>query len=266
MKKEFVSLIVVVTIVGLLSSAALALDPLGPPVAGCKQDQFSAGFEFAFGDMDLEVSGPGISTSNNNEAVLKDVQSRKYFARIGYGISDDWEIFTRLGVTDIEFEADASSSQDFDSDHEFAFGVGTKKTFVDNGDVKWGAIFQFSWAEVDDRFNSASVSFANGGISKSYVQKIELDWYEMQLAIGPQWMIDEGIYIYGGPFLHFLEGDLDVITAGGDTRYEHELEQESEFGGFGGCVVEIDEHLVALVEGQIMSDAWLVALGVTWLF
>ena len=265
MKKEFVSLIVVVTIVGLLSSAALALDPLGPPVAGCKQDQFSAGFEFAFGDMDLEVSGPGISTSNNNEAVLKDVQSRKYFARIGYGISDDWEIFTRLGVADAEAEGDPGY-RDLDTDHEFAFGVGTKKTFVDNGDVKWGAAFQFSWCELDDRFSSQSISFANGSLSTSSAQKIELDWYEMQFAVGPQWMIDEGLYIYGGPFLHFLEGDIDVITGGSSTRYEHELEQESEFGGFGGCVLEIDEHLVALVEGQIMSDAWLVALGVTWLF
>ena len=267
MKKEFVSLIFVFVVVGLLGSAALALDPLGPPVAGCKQDQFSAGFEFAIGDMDLEVSGPGISTANNNDAVIKDADSRKYFARIGYGISDDWEIFTRLGVTDIEFEADASSSQDFDSDHEFAFGVGTKKTFVDNGDVKWGAIFQFSWAEVDDKFSNQDISFANGAIAPYYgVNKVELEWYEIQLALGPQWMVDEGIYLYGGPFLHFLEGDLDVETGSYESRYEYELEQESEFGGFVGCLVEIDPHIVANVEGQIMSDAWLLAVGVNWLF
>ena len=265
MRKEFVSFIVAVTVVGFFGSTALALDPIGPPVAGCKQNQFSAGFEFAFGEMDLEVSGPGISTANNREAVLKDVESRKYFARIGYGLSDDWEIFTRLGVADAEVEGD-SGYPDFDSDHEFAFGVGTKKTFIDNGDVKWGAVFQFSWAELDDRFSSQSISFANGALSTSYATKIELDWYEIQLALGPQWMVDEGIYLYGGPFLHFLEGDIDVITSGVSTRYEHELEQESEFGGFVGCLVELDPQIAANVEGQIMSDAWLLAAGVTWLF
>ena len=119
---------------------------------------------------------------------------------------------------------------------------------------------------MDDRFTSQSISFANGSLSTSGVNKIELDWYEIQLALGPNWMVDEGIYLYGGPFLHFLEGDVDVITSGLRTRYEHELEQESEFGGFVGCLVEVDPHIVVNVEGQLMSDAWLLAAGVTWLF
>ena len=262
MRKEFVSLIVVVTVVGFCGSTALALDPIGPPVAGCQQGQFSAGFEFATGEMDLEVSGPGISTSGpGRQAVLKDVENNKYFARIGYGISDDWEIFTRLGLVDAE--ADADSGSDFESDHEFAFGVGTKKTFVDNGDVKWGAVFQFSWTELDDKLPASSV-FANNALSVSAGNKVEVDWYEIQLALGPQWMIDEGIYIYGGPFLHFLEGDADEETSSG--RNEYELEQESEFGGFVGCLFEVDPHIVVNVEGQLMSDAWLLAAGVTWLF
>jgi len=265
MRKEFVSLIIAVTVVGFCGSTALALDPIGPPVAGCQQGQFSAGFEFAIAEMDLEVSGPGISTANNREAVIDDVESNKYFARIGYGLSNDWEIFTRIGVADAEFDGD-SGYPDFESDHEFAFGVGTKKTFIDNGDVKWGAVFQFSWAEVDDRYSSQSISFANGSLATSYANKIELDWYEIQLALGPNWMVDEGIYLYGGPFLHFLEGDVDVSNNSPPTWYEHELEQESEFGGFVGCLVEVDPHIVANVEGQIMSDAWLLAVGVTWLF
>ena len=264
MKKEFVSLIFVIAVVGLCSSAALALDPIGPPVARCKQDQFSAGFELATGEMDLEASGP-LSKSSHREAVIDDFKSNKYLARIGYGLSDDWEIFTRLGIADAEFDGDGSSPN-FGSDEEFSFGVGTKKTFIDNGDVKWGAVFQFSWAEVDDKFSSQSISFANGAISESGVTKVGLEWYEIQLALGPQWMVDDGIYLYGGPFLHFLEGDLDVTTSGPRTRYEYELEQESEFGGFVGCMLELDPHIVANVEGQIMSDAWLLAVGVNWLF
>jgi hypothetical protein len=266
MRKEFVSFIVVVTVVGFFGSTALALDPIGPPVAGCKQNQFSVGFEYAYGEMDLEASGP-LSKTSHTKAVIEDVESNKYFARIGYGLSDDWEIFTRIGIVDAEFDGDGSSP-DFESDEEFAFGVGTKKTFVDNGDVKWGAVFQFSWAgeDMDDRFSGQSISFANGGISASSVSKVELEWYEIQLALGPQWMVEEGIYLYGGPFLHFLEGDVDVITGGVDTRYEHELEQESEFGGFVGCLVELDPQIAALVEGQYTNDAWLLVAGITWLF
>jgi hypothetical protein len=268
MEKKLFLLGVALVLVGLCSSVTLALDPIGPPVAGCKQNQFSVGFEYAYGEMDLEASGP-LSKTSHTKAVIEDVESNKYFARIGYGLSDDWEIFTRIGIVDAEFDGDGSSP-DFESDEEFAFGVGTKKTFVDNGDVKWGAVFQFSWAgeDMDDRFSGQSISFANGGISASSVSKVELEWYEIQLALGPQWMVEEGIYLYGGPFLHFLEGDLDLETAPSSpsTRYEYEIEQESEFGGFVGCLVELDPHIAANVEGQYTNDAWLLVAGVTWLF
>ena len=54
-------LVVVLIVAVLLSSSAQALTPLGPPRAGLKQKQRSLGFLFARSEMDLEISGYGMS-------------------------------------------------------------------------------------------------------------------------------------------------------------------------------------------------------------
>jgi opacity protein-like surface antigen len=81
MKKN---LLLAVIVVALVSSAALALDPMGPPAAGLKKGQWSAGVDYSYSNMDLKQFLT--SWSNNTNETLEINKMHKIYANIGYGI------------------------------------------------------------------------------------------------------------------------------------------------------------------------------------
>jgi len=169
---------------------------------------------------------------------LEDVESYSYLVNLGYGVSDDWDVFVRLGLTDIEYE-------DFDGSAEFAYGFGTRATFLQQDSMTLGGLFQILWSEADDTVS---------GI------KTEYEAYEIQLAVGPTYDYD-GITIYGGPFLHFINGEIDY--AGALTT---DIEQESEFGGYVGLNAELKENTNWQIEFQFTGDAYAICTGIGWKF
>ncbi|TET88118.1 MAG: hypothetical protein E3J46_05515 [Desulfobacteraceae bacterium] len=136
-KKMWVTVLVVV-----LGSSTLAvgLTPMGPPRAGLTKGQYRVGLDYSYSEMDLKLSGYGFSWT-------ADVEANMLFGNFGYGISDKWEGFVRLGFANVEAE-------DFDGDNEFAYGFGTKLTFAEQDAVTWGALFQIGWFEGEDTFDS----------------------------------------------------------------------------------------------------------------
>lgn len=225
----------VITIIVLMCSQAFGLTFMGPPMAELEQGQKSAGFNLSYSEMDVEVSAFGLS------GTLDDVESFTYLVNIGYGISDNWDAYLRLGLTDIEFE-------DFDSSSEFAYGFGTKVTFGQQDAVTWGGLFQILWSEADDTVL---------GI------KDEIDYYEIQIAFGPTYDYD-GISIYGGPFLHFIDGDIK--ESGPGYSITGDIEQESEFGGYVGLNAELTESANWQIELQFTGDAYAICTGLGWKF
>ena len=137
MEKRILLLVVIFMGAGLWSSSALALAPMGPPMASLEQGQYSAGVDYSYSEMDIEVSGYGLT------ATQKDVETNMIFANLGYGIAPNVEAFLRLGVADAE-------SEGFSGDTEFAYGFGIKGTFAQEGDLVWGGLFQMSWMTSED--------------------------------------------------------------------------------------------------------------------
>lgn len=239
MKKRMLLLGVVLMVAGLWSSAALALTTMGPPMAGLKQGQSGVGFDFSYSEMDVEVSGLGISET------LDDVESFAYLVNLSYGITDNWEAFIRLGLTDVEFE-------EFDGSSEFAYGFGTKVTFEQKDAVTWGGLFQMTWAKSDDSLTGYVPGY---GIVTA---DIEIDFYEIQIAVGPTYELNDTTSIYGGPFLHFINGDLDVSVLG--VTGSLDVEQESVLGGYIGLTTEIAENTDLNLEFLFTGDAQAVGL------
>ncbi len=110
-------LLVVLVVVGLCSTVALALDPMGPPTAGLKQGQFEGSLEYSYSEY-----GPQGEMGTN----LKNVKVNKGYANLGYGIADNWEAFIRLGGADTDFKTDDGIK--YNGDIGFAYGFGTKAT------------------------------------------------------------------------------------------------------------------------------------------
>jgi len=249
-KKLLLSMIVV----GMISSAALAVAPMGPPVATLSEGQYAVGLGYAYSDMTVEVSGP---TSGTGDAELDNFTNNMYYGCLGYGISDTWNVCVALGAADAAFDAD--TGDDFDGDSQFGFAVQAKRTLHDNGsDTKWGTIFQYSTGQSEDKTTASSSSYANGHLDEVGPGTMELDWYEIQLALGPCIQVNEDVSLYGGPFIHLFEGDLRHKSSAVE---EVELEQLWELGGYIGALINLGSNASLSAEFLFTGEAWGFGVG-----
>jgi hypothetical protein len=225
---------VAITILVLMCNQAFGLTLMGPPMAELEQGQHSAGIDFSYGDMDIEESALGGSSTVG-------VESFAYLINLGYGISDNWEAFALLGLTDAEHE-------DLDTSSEFAYGFGTKFTISQLDYHFLGGLFQITWSEAEDT-------------AAGIIGEVEIDYYEIQMAVGLTYT-DDTVSIYGGPFLHFIDGEVDYKTLGVTS----DIEQESEFGGYIGLNKALAENINWQIELQFTGDAHAICTGIGWKF
>lgn len=223
---------IVIIILVLMCSQAFGLTLMGPPMAELEQGQKGLGLNLSYSEMDIKESVLGGSWTFS-------VESFTYLINLGYGISDNWEAFVLLGLTDVEHE-------DLDRSSEFAYGFGTKFTISQQDSLSLGGLFQITWSEADDTVLGIET---------------EIDYYEIQIAVGPTYTNDT-VSIYGGPFLHFIDGDVDYKTLGVTS----DIEQESEFGGYIGLNAELAENTNWQIELQFTGDAYAICTGISWKF
>ena len=218
------------------SVPSFGLSFMGPPKAGLGQGQYRIGLDYSNSEMDLEFSASGVPSET------LEVETDMLFINLGYGLVETWEGFVRLGVASIEID-------EFDGGDEFAYGFGTKATFIEQDAVSWGGLFQIDWFEGDDSINGIDV---------------DIDFYEIQIAVGPTYEA-ENIRIYGGPFLHLFNGDgkIEAVIPFPISGY-FDVEQESEFGGYVGTRIDIADNSIVNLEIQFTGDAWAIRAGFGW--
>jgi len=230
------SLVVVILTALVLTGSALALAPMGPPTAGLKTGQFRAGLEYSYSDVDMKVEG--------NK--LDNVTSNMIFGNLGYGIMDEWEAFVRLGFADASADNIVGSGMNFDGGFKFAWGLGTKVTFLKQENLNWGALFQMTWLKSDDIVGGTDVA---------------LDFYDMQIAVGPTWKLNDTLSIYGGPFVHLIDGSVDVKGVGnGDLR------EDSAVGGYIGAEAALAANTSLFGEVQVTGAGWGIGTGINFKF
>jgi opacity protein-like surface antigen len=243
-------LILCIVLVVMCGSTALALDPMGPPASGLNQGQFSLGFEYSTSEVDL-YREQSYSSSGHSF----DIETDKYFVRLGYGISEKTEGFVRLGLSDYEYERGTypgSGSWKGDDD-AFAMGLGLKTTFSEDGNLKWGGLAQISWAEYSGSRKNPNASSEQSG-------SFETEITELQLAAGPTYTLMEGVSVYGGPFLHIVNGDHSHKHASGTGDYG--VNEVTNFGAYIGAQVDLAANTALNIEYQDTGDAWALAGGV----
>jgi hypothetical protein len=279
MEKKIALLAVVFMIVIVTNSAVLALTPMGPPKAMLGQDRWDIGVEYGYQTMDLEATGKDTNiehipelyiTTRKGKYEINDFKSNVILGRLGYGISDSWDAFVRLGAVDGQCDLEQTfpdsarhEYKDFDGSFGLAWGFGTRATFWQDGEISWGGLFQMTWMEPDD--SSISSIISPGDLH--YSGTADIDIREVQIAIGPTWRIEDSARIYGGPFLHYVDGDLDISGeivdpgVGVEMKSSGDLEEKSQFGGYVGANFDVDENTSCFIEYQLTDDAWAIGLG-----
>jgi len=264
----------ILAIIFLIGSNALALDPMGPPVADLENGQFKVGVDFSHSEMDLELeegtwvefldgafSDEGYATS----FTLKDLKTNRTYVNLGYGVADICEVFLRVGGAKAKFgDSIWEDEESFDSSSGLAVGGGIKATFFDEGDLKLGGLFQVHWSEYSGLLDAAHWAAPD---------HVEVDLAEIQIALGAQYALSDRASIYAGPFLHFAGGDLDDIYSEADggggqltSHYSWNIKEDSIVGMFAGVQLEITENCSFNVELQGTGSAQAVGASVAWKF
>ena len=255
-------------------STALAIAPLGPPTAGLDQGQWRVAFEYGYREGDLEASNSKATTWGTIEiddldtgasATIKDVESSAYIANIGYGATENWEVYVLLGAADLQIDYE-NGTKFFDGTYDPYFGFGTKLTFRKEEPLSWGAMFQMDWTNSDDE-----EFFELDFFDDSHA---EVGYYEIIIAVGPTYEMNEQFRIYGGPFFYLLDGEyelevedsIDFIDEYGYGKLSFDIEEESSFGGYIGAEYDLTENAPLFVELQFTPDSWGFGAGIGWKF
>jgi hypothetical protein len=161
-----------------------------------------------------------------------DVEQIQPYVQAGLGIAPNWEIYTQLGASDIDLDANGGGFED--GYRPFATvgirGLFTKRTPVGFGAFVQGTYFS-SWEDTDPVFGDVEIEKSyeiNGGL----VLEGEI----------------EGAILYGGPV--FFLRDSDVKAAG----VSDSIEEDSNFGGFIGIRWPLKNGLAVELETQIKTD------------
>jgi len=218
---------------------AFALTPIGPPAATLDKGQFAAGFGYSNSKGDVEGTVLGISLT------LEDVELDTYMANLVFGIAQDLELQIDLGASSYD-DGDYSSSGDF------AAGFVLRSTFAETDKVKWGVASSVHWYE------------ASGSGETLGIQWTEKDtWTEIQIAVGPSYTEDR-FCLYGGPLMHFINGDVEGTIAG--IPVSGDFEEDSMFGGFVGARIEIAKNTELGIEYLMTGSANAVGASILWRF
>jgi len=300
-------------LVAIMSVSAFGAGIIGTPTAELEQGQWNVGFNYMYSDMELDktkmkVSGSEIikykaesgdshtdkySGTDSFKFESDDVKTQRYYGAIGYGLTDSWEVYVQLGIADLKAKVRDEGESEWNGlnfDNDFAWGWGTRYTFYEQDNVRWGASVQMNWLDtswdeksMDDEV--AYVSVPDVGMELflgEEHEKTQLDWssYDLLIAVGPT--VDMGGWnLYGGPFYYLQKGDLDLTTTETGVSYSSDLlgydvitrtrtetmkssgdlEADS-IGCFVGAQCTLMEKFSMTTELAFTGDGWAIGAGV----
>jgi len=255
--------IVIITISG---QAVFALSPMGPPTSGLKQGNFKVGVDFSHSEIDLKfndgeyveyLDGWLDAAGAESDLKLNNLKTNTVYVNLGYGVTDFFEVFLRLGGNNAKFSGYNfwPSGEEFDGNTGFAVGGGLKATFYDEGRFKLGGLIQAGWTDLDGAIRPKEWPVAD--------DTVQFDLTQIQMAVGPSYELTDRVLIYCGPFLHFVRGDwedvynqVDVGTGGLlTTKTTWNVEEDSSFGVYFGTQMEINDNSSMMIEYQHTSAA-----------
>jgi hypothetical protein len=268
----------VIVAICLFAPVAVALDPIGPPAARLSKGQFSASADCSFSSMDLDAKGRSDVTTwdwtmkrvvwtftDKHSLKLKDFDKNSVYLNLAFGLSGNLDIFLRLGSANMRWRND--------DDWGSAIGLGTRASLHETGNLKLGALAQFNW----HKSHIHSIPFTTIANGNSYPSEMsgELSIVEMQFAVGTTYNLDNRVSIYGGPFLHFLDGNLELRGISDVSvipeyefhlRNSYDLDHVSEFGGYIGTEINIAESISFNIEYQHTAAADGFGMSLIWRF
>ncbi|OHB61391.1 MAG: hypothetical protein A2167_03005 [Planctomycetes bacterium RBG_13_46_10] len=259
MEKKILLLAVVLSVTCLCSSEVMGLDMLGPPASTLVKGETSIGLAYFTGQMDLDVEMTS-SSSVLARGQFDGVKQQRAFVDISHGITDNIDIFGRIGGSRLEIHEYAwfdGSDHIFDGDMGLAIGGGLRGTIYEHNSTKFGAVGLLNWSRTEDQRQAV--------FGQPYTSAT-IDYYELMLALGVVHQLSQNVNIYGGPFLYWLKGDLDGKGTDSPMKLSGDIEEDGNFGGYVGGEFKVTDNWSLLAEFQLANAASGFGISGVWRF
>ena len=254
MRKTFLS-IIVLAVVCFHSSPALALSPMGPPTSGLYKGQLRAGVDYSYFNMDVDLN-QGTSPGGGPSLCMNDLIGQYVLANVGYGLWENLEFSFRAGGGSAKVKEPGGFSFETalpELGNGYVIGFGTKATFIEKPDIEWGGLFQLLWAEAEGRARAGGTPWS-----------ASIGMWEIQIAAGPNYKLNEKMSIYGGPFLHIIDGKFKAYRMAGAGAIRYDLDEGSIFGGYIGSKIKLTSNADFCIEYQHTATADSIGMNLSF--
>jgi hypothetical protein len=185
------------------------------------------------------------------------VRQDQVYSEAGYGAQNRWDIYARIGVSNLKIQDAFSSSNaltttsknDFDENAKFFGTLGAKVFYPFSKTFGMGAFVQGSYA-----FNTYKddVSGTSGGVPYRAVLTVDNLW-DVNFGIGFQATVPYGIRLYAGPYVYYSEATASLSTNVPGLQFstaDTTIKNKSNAGGFAGIDLPLAKGFRLNAEGQ----------------
>jgi phospholipid-binding lipoprotein MlaA len=206
---------------------------------------------------------------NDTEHVIRQNQ---IYSQVGYGTPNHWEVYARIGVSDLKIidafsSANAStitSKNDFEGDWKLFGALGAKGLYPINETFGIGAFMQGSYSFSDFKDN---VSGTYNGVPFTAELTVENLW-DVNLGIGLQATVPYDIKLYIGPYIYYSEAKAltsanisGLKFAAGDIT----IKNKTNVGGFTEIEIPLAKGFNLNLKGQY-SERFSAGIAVNYTY
>ena len=244
--KSLKAIVIIVFFILIAPGRAAAGGPFGPPQPIVKEAE---GLHTGIGYWYHEDK-----YKNGTEQVIRQNQ---VYSEAGYGTKNYWDIYVRVGISDLNV-SDAFSStsaatitfkNDFEENRNYFGTFGAKGFYPFGKTFGVGAFIQGTYYFRDF---TDHISGTRNGAPFAIELRMKNLW-DVNFGIGFQATVPYGIKMYLGPYVYYSEAKVSpsadvagVALASGETT----IKNKTSFGGFTGIEVPLAKGFRLNLEGQ----------------
>ncbi|HNY49247.1 MAG TPA: hypothetical protein PLV50_00240 [Smithella sp.] len=185
------------------------------------------------------------------------IKQNEIYSQAAYGAKNIWEVYARIGVSNMKIAGIFASSDhfvetsqdDFEADWKFFGTLGAKAFYPINEMFGVGAFLQGTYYFSDF---SDHVAITSGGVPVRTEMKFE-NLRDAVFGVGLQAKLPCGTNLYAGPYLYYSEADLSLFSGLYGTEYaekHYTVKNKSLAGGFAGAEIPLIKGFRLNLEGQ----------------
>lgn len=261
MKKKISSAAFAFVFMSIFPALVFAGGPFGPPQPISRKD---GGLHTAIGYWHREDR-----FKNGGNYTLKQDQ---VYSQAGYGSGDLWEVYGRIGISDLKIKDVFSptpgsagfSNNDFEDGWWNFFGTLGGKVFYPLGRMAGiGAFAQGTWFFSDF---SDTVPVASGGAPFTADLKVKELW-DVNIGAALQVLVNDYARLYAGPYLYYSEARVSTCADVPGLRFtgDSTIRNKSWAGVFAGFDAPLGKGFRAGLEAQY-SERFSIGAAVTYTY